>query len=614
MKVSQGKNTEREVSNIELEEIKNTVSEREVELTEVAESAESIEEKEFEEYTGLDLKKLGDEIIEARENEKPLFFETFKNIRGVMFDICQEIREQAYEEAYSEYMESPKAREEIARIEDDVKNYLAGETRQNPHEELRRQKVEINAREVAEKAKKDALPKEPLGLAIMLRKYIRFMRVKPEAKGQRSPLYYYHPDRGVWEEDNEFLQDIMAIITPKLTEANAKDVLYKIARKSTMKPIAHDYTVIGDQLYNNKTGKFSQPTHKIAVTRRIDTRYNREASEPTINGWKPTAWLLELFDGDEELYRLAIQIIRATLTGQSLRKIFWLYGEGGTGKGTFQQLLMNLVGMDNVASLKITSLDSKTNRFATSILLGKSLVIGDDIQQDATIKDTSEMFSLVTGDIMTIEEKGLKPYSLRLNMTVVQSSNGLPIMKGDRSAIDRRFRILAFTKVFKDKPNKAIKDDYINRPEVLEHLAKLALETPTEDINPAKSQEILSEHHKEINPVIGFASVFFTDELVSWFLPNDFVFYGYKEYLEYNGINEYSTERSFHKKLKQNLPEGVQVGFMNIPAGHQLPRGFFPGEDRPFFASNVYHSQRDRPEQQKRRGKQRGYHIPKNKK
>lgn len=148
----------------------------------------------------------------------------------------------------------------------------------------------------------------------------------------------------------------------------------------------------------------------------------------------------------------------------------------------------------------------------------------------------------------------------------------------------------------------------------MEYLAKLALETPTEDINPKHSQEILSEHHKEINPVIGFASIFFTDDLVSYFLPNDFVFYGYKEYLEYNEINEHTTERSFHKKLKQNLPEWVQVGFMNIPAGHQLPKGFFPGEDRPFFAKNPYHSQRDRPEQQKRSGKQRGYHIPKNKK
>lgn len=598
MKVSQRKNTEREVANI-AEEMKT-------ELTEIAEQTEP------EEYAGLDLKELENEIIEARENEEPLFFETFKNIRGAMFDICQEIREQAYDEAYKEYMESPEVKLKLSELEDDIKAFLAGETKQDPHEELRRKEIEAKAEMAGEKAKKEALPTQPLGIAIMLRKYIRFMRVKPESKGQRSPLYYYHPDRGVWEEDNEFLQDIMAIITPKLTEAQAKDVLYKIARQSTMKPIAHDYTVIGDQLFDSVTGVFSQPTHKIAVTRRIDTRYNPEAQEPTINGWKPTAWLLELFDGDDELYRLAIQIIRATLTGQSLRKIFWLYGEGGTGKGTFQQLLMNLVGMDNVASLKITGLED--SRFAKSILLGKSLVIGDDIQQDATIKDTSEMFSLVTGDIMTIEEKGLKPYSLRLNVTVVQSSNGLPIMKGDRSAIDRRFRILAFTKVFKDNPNKAIKDDYINRPEVLEYLAKLALETPTEDINPEKSREILSEHHKEINPVIGFSSVFFTDGLVSYFLPNDFVYYCFKEYLEYNEINEYSTEMGFHKKLKQNLPEGVRVGVMNIPAGHQLPKGFFPGEDRPFFAKKTYNSQRDRPEQREKGAKIRGYHIPKNKK
>ncbi|NQR93408.1 DNA primase, partial [Streptococcus suis] len=214
-------------------------------------------------------------------------------------------------------------------------------------------------------------------------------------------------------------------------------------------------------------------------------------------------------------------IIKASITGQSLHKIFWLFGEGGTGKGTFQQLLINLVGMENVASLKITGLEK--SRFSTSILLGKSLVVGDDVQQDAEIKDTSEMFSLATSDIMTIEEKGRKPYSIRFNVTIIQSSNGLPKMKGDKSAIDRRFRILPFTNIFKGRPDKAIKNDYITRREVLEYLVRLAIETPTADINPVKSIEILEEHHKEMNPVLDFVSQFFTDELTSEFIPNGYV-------------------------------------------------------------------------------------------
>ncbi|WP_231853379.1 phage/plasmid primase, P4 family, partial [Streptococcus sp. DD10] len=450
------------------------------------------------------------------------FFTTLKGARGQLNYEYELIKTQVYQATYDKAISDPK---DLKRVEEG---------------KLTEVELTEKAIEKAQKASDKALPTTPLGVALMLRKFVRFIRIKPEAQGQKAPLYYYDPDKGIWLEDNEFLQDLIAVIFPSVTEKQAYDILYKIARQSPLRTIKTNYTVIGEQLYNSKAGTFEELTPAVTVTRKINTDYNPIATEPNINGWTPRAWLLELFDGDQELYNLAIQIIKASITGQSLHKIFWLYGEGGTGKGTFQQLLMNLVGMENVASLKITGLEK--SRFSTSILLGKSLVIGDDIQQDAEIKDTSEMFSLATSDIMTIEEKGRKPYSIRFNVTIIQSSNGLPKMKGDKSAIDRRFRILPFTNIFKGRPNKAIKNDYITRREVLEYFVKLAIETPTADINPAQSVDILEEHHKEINPVLDFASQFFTDELTSEFIPNGYVFHIWKEFLKYYEINSYSSK------------------------------------------------------------------------
>lgn len=318
-----------------------------------------------------------------------------------------------------------------------------------------------------------------------------------------------------------------------------------------------------------------------------------------------------MFDNDQELYNLAIQIIKASITGRTLKNIFWLYGEGGTGKGTFQQLLINLVGMDNVASLKMTEFDK--SRFSTSILLGKTLVIGDDVQKDAVIRDTSNMFSLATGDIMTIEDKGKRPYSLRLNMTIVQSSNGLPRMNGDREAIDRRFKILPFTKVFKGKPNKAIKDYYINKKEVLEYFTRLALETPTEDITPEKSKEILREYHEDNNPVVAFVSSFFTEDLTSEFLPNSFVFHNWKGFTEYYGVKLHKSEMSLHREIKNNLPSWITTGQKTIPVGRQLPIGFYPNDDIAPYAQ-VYFNGREKPEQRKKSRNERGYFNGKAKK
>ena len=65
--------------------------------------------------------------------------------------------------------------------------------------------------------------------------------------------------------------------------------------------------------------------------------------------------------------------------------MFWFIGEGGTGKGTLQELFINLVGRENIASIKITDLDVN-NRFTLAQALGKRAVIGDDIQQKALIK------------------------------------------------------------------------------------------------------------------------------------------------------------------------------------------------------------------------------------
>lgn len=441
-------------------------------------------------------------------------------------------------------MEKPETKLEYERIKDDEEAYTKGETKQAPHRELREAKIKADATAHAEKASKSAVSNQPLGVAIMLRKYIRFVRIEPALKSQVAPLYYYDPDRGCYIGNDELLKDLIQVIVPKATEKVAKDTLYIIARKTPVKPVAKEYTALGDVLLNANTGKVEPFTADIIVTRKINTNYKQFEKEPSIKGWKVTAWLKELFDQDMELYDLAIQIIKASITGQSLKKIFWFYGEGGTGKGTLQKLITNLVGLENIATLKITEIGR--SRFTNSILVGKSVVIGDDVQKGAVISDTSDMFSLASNDPLTIEEKGKQPYSLYLNPTIIQSSNGFPTMDGDSGAIDRRFRILSFTRGFKGKPRPEIKDDYINRPEILEYLLFLAINTPTKDINPKKSQELLAEFQADINPILAFIPTIFHDDLESEFLPNSFVYYAFREFLKYYGYKTSKQEMAVH--------------------------------------------------------------------
>lgn len=107
--------------------------------------------------------------------------------------------------------------------------------------------------------------------------------------------------------------------------------------------------------------------------------------------------------GDEELVKLIWQVISASLNGNySYRKSIWFVGEGNDGKGTVQQLITNVVGMKNVASLKINQF---AERFSLSMIEGKTVVIGDDVQAGIYVDESSNFNSVVTGEPVLVEEK-----------------------------------------------------------------------------------------------------------------------------------------------------------------------------------------------------------------
>lgn len=547
----------------------------------------------------INIEELQKELDKSKKDEQSQFDKdghliTFKGIKKQFISILEKRKEIAYQKAYDFYMNSPKALLELASAEEDKNN-----------SELRRKKVEADAIKLGEKAKKEVVPTTSLRCADFLKRYIRFVRIRPEGQGQRAPLFFYDPDSGVYAEDNEFLQDLMATINPDTTERLANDALYKISHSVPLKDKQDNFVVVGNELYNNQTGKFKPFDPSIIVTRKVKVGYNPHVKEPTINGWKPTEWLKGLFNNDKESYDLAIQIIRATITGKTLENIFWLHGVGGTGKGTFQTLLENLVGSENIASFKI---DATVGRFETSILIGKSVVIGDDVQKDVVIKDTSIVFSLATGDPIRIEDKKQRPYTTRLKMTVVQSSNGFPRMNADKKAIDRRFRVLSFSEL-KGKPDKRIKGDYINRPEVLEYLVKVAIETPFKDVEPQKSIKFLDEEYKEMNPVADFVDRFFNDDVIQCkYVPNGYVFECFKAYCRQHRNSKYFlNETALHKQIKQILPKTFRAKGVTIKKGRRFFEDFSPKLVYNPWHFDAYTNGREHAENQKRDKKERGY-------
>ncbi|MFX3780866.1 DNA primase, partial [Streptococcus suis] len=77
---------------------------------------------------------------------------------------------------------------------------------------------------------------------------------------------------------------------------------------------------------------------------------------------------------------------------------------------------------------------------------------------------------------------------------------------GDYHAIRRRIVILPVNKHFKVKPNRAIKNDYITRPSVLEYVLKTVIYLDFKDfIEQSKSIDLLHEYQEAIDHVLAFS-------------------------------------------------------------------------------------------------------------
>ena len=376
-----------------------------------------------------------------------------------------------------------------------------------------------------------------------------------EDAGEGS-LFVYNPKEGIYQPAWDIVPKLVRRLEPSFRSADIYETICALSCSCKNVSIYQGlrYIALGNCIYDTYYRYGMKYSPSIVFTHKVQVNYNSEANSPVLGGWSIDSWLAELFSNDAELIHLAWQTIFAVVSGYADERIIWLIGRGGTGKGSFQELLINLVGRNNVASMKLIELDGR-NRFATSRLIGKHLVIGDDNPIDKVVTDPSTMFSLVTHDIVTIEKKGKQAYSARLTPVIVQSSNQLIKILGDKEAIARRTLVLPFVSEFnKDGYKREIKQVYLKRQDVLEYVLMRALEY---DIGDGFKD---LRHHPAVREVQGMSmtsielfSHYLFSRVKSTFLPNSFMLWAYTQFCEGNGL-ERGTKEAFHKELKDALP------------------------------------------------------------
>lgn len=400
------------------------------------------------------------------------------------------------------------------------------------------------------------LPKLPkLAVAGILKKHFDFCLFDEE---ETSRLAMYIPMEGIYTQNYKLIKKIISYVEPSLTENQAETVIYFISNRTEVKtPVKSRFLIpVANGIYNLKKHELMPFSPDYVFTTKIATNYVENPIPPNIDGWNVDDWLDELACQDEQIVKLMWQVISDSCNGNySRRKAIFLVGNlaGNNGKGTFQELITNLVGAENVGHLKVTEFDK---RFSLSRLAGKSVCIGDDTPANVFIKDSSNFNSVVTGDHVTIEYKGKDSYSLQLTCGVIQSCNGMPNFH-NKGGTMRRILIIPFNAHFGDSKksdNWNIKDDYIKRQDVLEYVLYRALQLDFDKFSePDASSKALKQFELDNDPIISFKQDFFEQNEIER-IPT---YYLYGFYAKYCTRNHYTAVSSgkFIRQFMERSPE-----------------------------------------------------------
>lgn len=264
-----------------------------------------------------------------------------------------------------------------------------------------------------------------------------------------------------------------------------------------------DNTIImlEDGVYDCKTGEFlsyldtmydSKYGHIISQTKLYGVCWTDKTSDElekdcTIYNpddgttWSPIQGLIDLV-GDGEALQAIRQIMHFALRRMSGGFAWWFLNTsgnaaGGGGKSTVLQIIKNLVGGERNALT--TSYDHLGDRFALDGLEKKYVIVSDETEgANKKPNDTSVYKALASNGTVNIDVKNEKIYNIKWQGVMIQAINGIPLFSDNSDSTYRRFMALPWERKMTQNGRKRdyIRDEYINRPEVIQCYMKWALE------------------------------------------------------------------------------------------------------------------------------------------
>ena len=355
---------------------------------------------------------------------------------------------------------------------------------------------------------------------ILMRRH-RFVLITPDGGSSDADLdllAVYQtsgPDEGTYVSGDDTLRRMARQYNTTMKASECDEVFSMVRDECERIEVCLDRDLIplNNGIFHYQTKELMPFSPDLVFTSKSAINWNPNAQNVVITmpdglQWDVVSWMDDLFPTDPERTRFSWQVAGAALR-PNVRwgKAIFPYSEvGNNGKGTFAQMVRNLLGRNACAGI---SMDTFGREFGLEGLIGKQACIVDENVVGAYLEFGANFKAAVTWDILDINRKMKRRISYRFRGLIIECLNSFPRSRDKSDSWYRRQIFLPFDQQFEGVERKYIKDDYLARHDVLEFVLKrVLLDMPNyyELEAPAACLAVMDQYKEENDPVRAFCN------------------------------------------------------------------------------------------------------------
>lgn len=379
------------------------------------------------------------------------------------------------------------------------------------------------------------------------------------------------PDEGLYVNAGLLVRNAARQYSAHLLKRDVEEMMLWLRDKvPLLAPSSNgDVVALSNGLFDLREKELLPFSPEVVLRSKCEARWDANATVvPVIDGWDVDSWIKDIADEDDEVEKLLWQVIAALFRpDHSFDKAIFLVSESGSnGKGTFLELLRNLVGRNRVATVSLADFDRP---FMPIQLASSFAVLSDESRVGGYLQRAENLKSWISHDWVMMDRKNRDSIQVKGRGLSVFCLNELPSSRDKTESLYRRFLAVPFKRRYVDEDkNPLIKSDYLKRPEVLDYVTHKALSMPLFEAFdvPAASEELLDDIRVDNDPVSQFAEELLSE--FSWaFLPWKLVHAVYCEWMKRDSPSGRAiSAREFTKRMAGFVDAHPECGWM-VPRG-----------------------------------------------